>query len=324
MVACQALQVPSDCPPVEAPEISVVMPVYNAAATLEATVASVLAQAGCRFELIAIDDGSQDDSLSRLVSLAARDPRIHVVGRNNRGASSARNLGAELARAPLVAFLDADDLWAPHKLARHVLAHAQAPVAAASYGRIAFLAPEAVDLAGAQAYSALLPHTPGLTDVLRENPVATASNLVVRREAFLAVGGFDETLSHAEDQDLVARLIARGGVIEGVDAVLTGYRLSRDGLSRDLPAMYAGWRTVAERHLSVEARRPLEALYCRYLARRTLRAGGSPLAALGYVRAGLRLDAVSFLADRRRGLATIFAAVAGMVLPLGVRLRVFS
>ena len=324
MVAFQASQVRFADLPRAVPDVSVVMPVYNAAATLDATVASVLAQGGCRFELIAIDDGSSDDSLARLLSIAARDSRIHVVGRNNRGASSARNLGAELARAPLVAFIDADDLWAPQKLARHVLAHAQAPAAVASYGRIGFLAPEAADLAGAHAYSALLPHTPGLTDVLRENPVATASNLVVRRAAFLTAGGFDETLSHAEDQDLVARLIARGGVIEGVDAVLTGYRLSRQGLSRDLPAMYAGWRTVAERYLSHDARRPLDALYCRYLARRMLRAGGSPLAALGYVRAGLRLDAASFLADRRRGLATIFAVMAGMAMPVGVRLRVFA
>jgi glycosyltransferase involved in cell wall biosynthesis len=89
------------------------MPVYNAARHLEATVASVLAQSFAGFELIAIDDGSQDNSLALLLEMAARDPRIKVIARANGGVASARNLGVESAAAPLIAFLDADDLWEP-------------------------------------------------------------------------------------------------------------------------------------------------------------------------------------------------------------------
>ena len=305
-------------------DISVVMPVYNAAATLAATVASVLDQRGCAFELIAIDDGSRDDSLARLLGLAATDPRIKVISIANGGVSAARNLGVELAQAALVAFLDADDLWAPDKLARHVATHRARPDAAASYARIAFIAAEADGLAGAQTLSSLCPRAPGLTDVLGENPVCTASNFVVRRDDFLAAGGFDTGLSYAEDQELVARMIARGGAVEGVDAVLTGYRLSPFGLSMDLERMYAGWRIVAGRYLSDAERAPLEALYCRYLARRTLRGGGSAAQALRYVGAGLRHDAASFLSQRRRGLSTIIGALIAPLLPPAWRVRLFA
>ena len=311
-------------PEISLPEISVIVPVYNAAATLAATIASALAQTGVRCEVIAIDDGSRDDSAERLAALAAQDPRLRVVRCANGGVSAARNLGAELARAPLVAFLDADDLWAPDKLARHLAAHAARPDAVMSYARIAFIAPDAAGLDGALTVSSLCPHPPRLVDVLGENPVCTASNMVVQRAAFRACGGFDATLRHAEDQELVARLVVRGGHVESIDAVLTGYRLSPDGLSVDLAAMHDGWRRVAARYLDEAACTPLEALYCRYLARRSLRAGASAWAALRYVRAGLALDARAFLREPRRGLSTILAALAAPLLPPALRIRLFA
>ena len=161
-------------------------------------------------------------------------------------------------------------------------------------------------------------------DVLGENPVCTASNLVVCRKWFLQTGGFDAVLSYAEDQEFVAKLIAQGGRIEGVDAVLTGYRFSPDGLSMDLGRMHAGWRLVADRYLHPAETVPLEALYFRYLARRVLRAGGRPTEALRYVVAGLRLDARSFLAERRRGLATALGALIALFLSTKQRLRLFA
>jgi hypothetical protein len=305
-------------------EISVIMPVYNAAATLEPTVASVLEQTFAWFELIVIDDGSSDDSLARLLNLAAGDPRIKVVACANGGVSAARNMGVELARAPLIAFLDADDLWVPTKLACHVALHRDDPALAASYARIAFIDQDATSIAGARTLSSLCPHSPQLVDVLGENPVCTASNFVVRRDWFCDAGGFDQRLHHAEDQDFVARIISRGGRIAGVDAVLTGYRFSPDGLSMELAKMHEGWRTVAGRYLSERQFAALEAIYCRYLARRVLRSGGRPREALRYVAIGLRLDAHSFLAERRRGVATIAGAIAAHAMPQSLRLRLFA
>lgn len=307
-----------------APEVSVIMPVYNAAQTVAASIASVLAQSFPYFELIAIDDGSRDESLSVLVDLAARDPRIKVVGRENGGVSSARNMGVDLAQAPIIAFLDADDLWEPEKLAYHVALHCDDPALAASYARIAFIDGDATSVAGARTLSSLCPHSPRLVDVLGENPVCTTSNFVVRRDWFLHAGGFDTRLNHAEDQDFVARIISRGGRIEGVDAVLTGYRFSPDGLSMELRRMYEGWRKVAQNYLTEAEFAAQEALYCRYLARRVLRSGGRPAEALRFVTTGLALDARSFLAQRRRGLSTIIGALAAHILPRPLRLRVFA
>lgn len=307
------------------PAISVVMPVYNAAATLDATLASVFAQDLADFEVIAIDDGSRDASLDRLNRLAEANPRLRVVARSNGGVSSARNLGVSLAKAPLVAFLDADDLWDRAKLSRHVALHRAEPELAASYARIAFIAADADRIEGARTLSQLGPDPLSLIAVLGENPVCTASNFVADRAAFHAAGGFDEALGFAEDQELVARMITRGGTIRGIDAVLTGYRLSLMGLSMDLDRMHAGWRAMVDRHLPDRAAAArLEALYYRYLARRALRSGGRPGLALRYVAQGLSRDPAGFLAEPRRSLPTIAAALVAPFLPVPLRLRLFA
>ena len=97
------------------PRISVVIATYNRAGTLPRAVASVLAQDDADFELIIIDDASTDDTTAYLTSLT--DPRIVARrAQSNLGPSGARNFGLELARAPLVAFLDSDDAYLPHRL----------------------------------------------------------------------------------------------------------------------------------------------------------------------------------------------------------------
>lgn len=176
------------------PVVTVIMPLFNAAATVEATIQSVLDQSFGQFELVIIDDGSTDDSLNRALVFAASDSRVRLVSRTNAGVSSARNLGAALGTAPLLAFIDADDLWDRCKLAQHVALHRDNPQVAASYARIAFISHDATGLTGAQTVSSLCPHTPMLLDVLGDNPVCTASNLVVRRDAFEMLGGFNEKL----------------------------------------------------------------------------------------------------------------------------------
>lgn len=306
------------------PEVTVVMALYNAANTVEASVRSVLAQTFGWFELVIIDDGSTDDSLVRVLALAGEDERIRVISRPNAGVSSSRNEGARYGKASLIAFIDSDDLWDAHKLAYHVALHRDSNEIAASYARIAFIAEDAADLENAKTLSSLCPHSPRLMDVLGDNPVCTASNFVVRRDWFEYVGGFDESLSFAEDQELVARIVSGRGRIEGIDAVLTGYRFSPDGLSMDLQSMHSGWRRVAMQFLAADEIASLEALYCRYLARRVLRAGGRPIQALRFVSAGLRLDAGTFLRDRRRGISTLFAALVAPLMPRSLRQRIFA
>ena len=97
--------------------VSVVMPVYNADATLRRSIESVIAQTYSRWELLAVDDGSKDGSSQTLKSMAAADPRIRPIwlGQNG-GVARARNVALDAAAGRYVAFLDSDDRWHPRKL----------------------------------------------------------------------------------------------------------------------------------------------------------------------------------------------------------------
>ena len=103
------------------PLVSIVTPVYNAARWLPETVAAVRAQTLTDWEQILVDDGSTDGSLAAVEALAAEDPRFRSLHTPDRlGPSAARNLALDAARGRFIAFLDADDLWHPEKLARSV------------------------------------------------------------------------------------------------------------------------------------------------------------------------------------------------------------
>ncbi len=306
------------------PVFSVVVPVHNAGLTIAATVASVLAQTEPRFELILIDDGSTDASLATLLRLATTDPRIRVVSQPNAGVAATRNLGMEIAAASLVAFLDADDLWDPTKLAAHLARHRADPQLGASYAQIGFIDTAAATITGCRTRSTVPAGLLGIADLIGENPVCTASNIVATRECIASVGGFRAGMGFAEDQEWLLRVAAAGFGIAGIDTLLVGYRTSPGGLSADLRRMYAGWHRLVRPHRARIDVVASEAIYCRYLSRRALRAGGSAGAALGFALRGLRLDPRAFLADRRRGGLTLAAAAIGFCLPTALRTRLFA
>lgn len=99
------------------PRVSVIIPAYNGAATIDETLDSVRAQTLREIEIIVIDDGSTDDTASRVERHMLEDPRIRLLRNANGGVARARNAGIAEARAGLIAPLDADDLWHPEKLA---------------------------------------------------------------------------------------------------------------------------------------------------------------------------------------------------------------
>ena len=100
-----------------APLVSVVIASYNAAATLDQTIESVLCQTIANIEVVVVDDGSSDGTPDLVRELMGTDRRIRLIEQRNAGPSSARNRGVELARAETIAFIDADDLWKPDHLA---------------------------------------------------------------------------------------------------------------------------------------------------------------------------------------------------------------
>jgi teichuronic acid biosynthesis glycosyltransferase TuaG len=99
------------------PEISILMPSFNTASFVGASIASIQAQTRQDWELLIVDDASKDDSAQVIAWLAATDPRIRFVRlEKNSGAAEARNKALEMAQGRFIAFLDSDDLWLPNKL----------------------------------------------------------------------------------------------------------------------------------------------------------------------------------------------------------------
>ncbi len=306
------------------PHFSVIIPMFNAIGSLAATVASVLDQSDPDFELIIVDDGSADNSLAVALAMAAFDARIRVVSQDNAGPAAARNLGVELARGALLAFLDADDIWHEDKLACHRAFHNAQPNVGVSYARIAFL--EAGRAAGTTARTeSTVPAGPlTVTQLIGENPVCTTSNIVVTRACINAVGGFRAGMVYAEDQEWLARVAAQGFSVCGIDRLLVEYRLSPTGLSSNLRRMHRGWRRLAYQYRASIDLAAAEAVYCRYLARRALRNGGPAADALNFALHGMRRNASAFLADRRRGGLTLAGALVGVLLPAAARARLFA
>ena len=157
------------------PRVSVVIPVYNAAATLAATVASVQAQSLTDWEALLIDDGSSDDSPAIMARLAAGDARLRCLATAGRqGAGPARNAGIAAARGRYLAFLDADDRWHPRKLDLQLAAMEQAgmPFSCTAYLR--------QDLARGTDLVVGVPARASRADLLKTNTVACSTAIYDR------------------------------------------------------------------------------------------------------------------------------------------------
>lgn len=305
------------------PRFSIIMPCYNAAATLSDTLASVSRQTERDWELICVDDGSSDDTPDLVARAAALDTRITLISNPGNGPSAARNYGAlSVAKAPILAFLDADDLWASQKLFR--LAEAfNANDVDGVYARVGFFTDTPSRL---QTTSAVAQGDLGIATLLGENPVCTMSNMAVRRTTFAATGGFDEMVVHNEDLDWLIRLTGGGHRTIAVDETLTFYRLSPGGLSTDLAAMASG-RQAALRSAAAYGHVPSakdEAVHARYLARRALRLGTSGTEAFRLACNGFAHSPSGFLFPLRRGLPTLAGALMASAMPRAMRRRLFA
>ena len=186
------------------PRVSVIVPAHNAEQTIVETICSVQAQTFSDFELIVIDDGSADRTLERLE--AAGDSRLRIFSDENAGAPSARNRGIARATGEYLAFLDADDLWTPDKLQHQVAALEARAAAGVAYSWTRF-----VDQNGRDLYAQRPMFFEG--DVYREllvnNFTCSGSNILVRRQAIDATGGFDVSLMVSQDWEFCVRLAAQ-------------------------------------------------------------------------------------------------------------------
>jgi glycosyltransferase involved in cell wall biosynthesis len=113
--------------------VSVIIPVYNAERFLAGTLISVLQQDYEAFEVIAVDDGSHDQSVAILRRFAQQDRRVQVIQQPHAGVAAARNRAIARATGDLIAPIDADDRWHPQFLAQHVQRHSQSPAVGVTY-----------------------------------------------------------------------------------------------------------------------------------------------------------------------------------------------
>ncbi len=214
--------------PGAAPHVSVVIPAYNAAATLPATLASVFAQTFADYEVIVVDDGSTDGTPALLARYGDRIRAFRKV--NEARPSTTRNLGAKAARGELVAFLDADDCWQPEKLARQV-----ALFAANSRLGLVYTASAVIDTSGRVLRVNQCPRggRGRIYPLLAVRNMMVGSSVMARRAAIAEAGWFDEELTSIENWDLWIR-IARRWEVDCVDEPLTLYRVHPGNRSADV------------------------------------------------------------------------------------------
>ncbi len=223
------------------PLVSAIIPTFNRESTVARSVRSALGQTYGNLEVIVVDDGSSDGTLAALRDF---EGRIVVLQQPNGGPSKARNLGASKARGEILAFLDSDDEWLPDKIEKQVrIMQAFGPSMACcicnalTTGDREAAARTSFEVAGL---------SPPFQEALLTNPVEVLVSTFVlfnqvaaiRREAFDAVGGFDETLRLLEDYELSLRIATLGPwgvlrealVLKHEDTVGIGVTAMRDEL----------------------------------------------------------------------------------------------
>ena len=222
------------------PLVSVVIPAYNAAATIERTLESVIAQTYANLEILVIDDGSTDASQEIATRFARADSRIRVLVQRNAGVAAARNHGLREANGAYVAPIDADDIWRPENIARQVAALESADAAVP----FSFAASFSIDEFDRSREHPRRAHRTTRTDylgLLRRNAVGNGSAAIFRREALLSVGGYDETLKArgaqgAEDWKVALQLAAKTPAVAVPDELI-GYRVMPGAMSMDPVSM---------------------------------------------------------------------------------------
>lgn len=236
---------PTDPRPVRTPLVSVVLPVRDGLPWIRTAVQSVLAQTEDRWELLVVDDGSAAGTRRYLASL--EDPRITVLSLpRSFGPSVARNRGVEAARAPRIAFLDADDAFEPRKIEVQVAALEREPQTGWSYSHFSRMDGEGRPLssAGVRPWRPISGHI--VAELASMDALVPTPTVMADRDLILAVGGFDESLRYCEDYDLWFRLAEKAPAV-AVPEALSRIRSHPASYSRDRESVHRSWVLVYDR-----------------------------------------------------------------------------
>jgi glycosyltransferase involved in cell wall biosynthesis len=304
------------------PTVSIVMPVFNVERFVGAAVRSALDQTFGDFELIIVDDGGHDASMD--ICRSFHDPRIRLISQANRGLAGARNSGIAAARGRYIAFLDSDDLWNRDKLMLHVI-HLEADAKL----DVSYSGSRMIDESGRVLNVAMRPKLTGISaaHILKRNPIGNGSAPVIRRNALDRtafahpeengrVCWFDESFRQSEDIEMWLRMAAKHGCrFEGIEGLLTDYRIAQGGLSANIARQFESWQRAMAKakiyapNLIARHLHRATAYQLRYLARRAIQLGDGPFAA-SLMREALTTSPSIIVAEPVKTLVTLAATVA--------------
>lgn len=236
------------------PIVTVIVPVHNGQKTIRQTLNSVCGQRFRNFECIIVDDGSSDGTAAIAEQFCKSDNRFRLLRQSNQGVANARNAALAKAKGEFIAPLDADDLWHPEFLERHLAVHRMGK------GGIGFTYCHArtVDAAGFVT-GCVAPHALSgkIANALRYyNACGNPSRTVARHDAMLLVGGYDPRLrakgsEGSEDWLLIMKIAARFEVAV-IPEYLVGYRVHSQSMSADRLAMVRSFE-LAEQFYAAES-----------------------------------------------------------------------
>lgn len=211
--------------------VSIIIPCYNAEKYIAETIQSVMNQTYTNWEMIIINDGSTDNSVTILNQFLKEDNRIQLINKSNSGVSDTRNKGLEIAQGDFVTFLDADDVWYITNLEKKVnfLVSIGYDVVY-SYCQLIDEYAEPIDsiLKGENNLK--------IADFLslKANYNTAPSGVLFRKEVLQKIGGFDVNLSNNADQDILIQSLANGFKIGVIPEVLWNYRVHATNMSKNV------------------------------------------------------------------------------------------
>jgi glycosyltransferase involved in cell wall biosynthesis len=226
--------------------VGVVVPMMNAERTIAATLDSISRQSHANLDIVVVDDGSTDRSVAVVDGRMSLDRRIRVIRQRNAGVAAARNAGAAATRAPFLAFIDADDLWAPTKIEFQLAAlHAAGPAAGLAYCWFASI--DQLDRVISFGPQPLI-EGDAMKALCAGNWIGNGSSLLIRRSAFDRAGGYDPRLraqraQGAEDLLMCFRVAEHAGFAV-VPRYLVGYRATPGNMSSDSLQMFRSTELV--------------------------------------------------------------------------------
>lgn len=310
-------------------KVSVIIPVYAVEKYIAATLQSVIKQTYQNFEILIIDDGSPDQSIE--ICQQFTDSRIKILRQENRGLAGARNTGIRHAQGELLALIDADDLWLPEKLEKHIAHLEKSPEVGVSFSRSAF-----IDEAGQPLGTYHMPKLTGITPLylLCHDPIGNGSAGVFRREVFEGIRFqdnlrgyvedfyFEERFRMSQDMELLLRIaLQTPWQIEGISEALTLYRVTGGTISTNWLKKIDAWEKIIERvrtyapELITQRANQSRAYQLRHLARRAVRLQAQGNIAVQLINRTLATHWRIILEEPRPTLMTLAAAYLLWLLP---------